>query len=214
MAPAGCSSVSLSSRFREMEDEQVAEFAKRGCVQATEYLLEKYKGFVESKARSYFLVGAECEDVVQEGMIGLYKAIRDFKADKLAHFRSFVELCVTRQIITAVKSASRNKHVFLNDYASLHGGVDDDDDRCLLDVISDARATDPERILIERCTLREISASVANDLSGLESHVFRGYLEGRTYQEMAAELGRSTKTVDNALQRAKRKIGLKLCEVN
>ena len=214
MAPTGYLDVSSPSRLSGLEDEQVVEFARAGSAEATEYLLRKYRGFVESKARSYFLAGAEQEDVVQEGMIGLYKAIRDFRADKLAHFRSFVELCVTRQIITAVKSATRNKHALLTDCVSLDGQLGSDGDGCLIDVVSDRRVADPERIVLERGTLQLVRAAATNDLSGLEYQVFHGYLEGRTYQEIARDLGKPPKAIDNALQRAKRKVGERLCELN
>ena len=214
MAPTGYAEVSVSSRFSRLEDEQVVEYARAGCSWATEHLMRKYRGFVEGKARSYFLAGAEQDDVVQEGMIGLYKAIRDFRSDKLAHFRSFAELCVTRQIITAVKSAKRNKHAMLNDCLSLQKSIGDDDGGMLVDVIMDRGVSDPERILLERRVIQHIQAAASNDLSSLERAALRGYLHGRTYQEMAADLGRPQKTVDNALQRAKRKVGQRLGELN
>lgn len=214
MAPTGYAIMSSRSRLSELEDEQVVEFARAGCREATEYLLSKYRGFVESKARSYFLAGAEQDDVVQEGMIGLYKAIRDFRSGKLARFRSFVELCVTRQIITAVKSATRNKHALLTDCVSLQQSLGDDGGASLMDVLVDTRASDPEQALLERGTLQCVRAAAAEDLSGLEHRVFRGYLQGRTYHQMAADLGRAPKAIDNALQRAKRKVGQRLCELN
>lgn len=215
MAPTGVWEVSSGSRLSELEDEQVVARARQGCQQATDYLLRKYKGFVEGKARSYYLAGAEPEDVVQEGMIGLYKAIRDFRDDKLAHFRSFAELCVTRQIITAVKSATRNKHTPLNDYVSLQRSVTGEDgDGCLMDIMADSRCADPERILLERRTLHFLRSQALKELSDLEYEVLRGYLSGKTYAEMAVELVRPAKTIDNALQRAKRKVGEKLCELN
>src|SRR5713101_5968585 len=137
-------------RYYHMRDEEVVEYARRGHRRATEYLLAKYRHVAESKARSYFLAGADHDDVVQEGMIGLYKAIRDFRDDRLARFRAFAELCVTRQIITAVKTATRQKHVPLNGYVSLHGPiVDSDGDGSLLDCIADERAVDPAVWLID-----------------------------------------------------------------
>jgi len=214
MAPTGYAVVSKPSVVSGLEDEQVVELARAGCSWASEYLLSKYRGFVECKARSYFLAGAEHEDVIQEGMIGLYKAIRDFRAEKLAHFRSFAELCVTRQIITAVKSATRNKHALLNDYISLQrSATGEDGDGCLMDVVSDSRVADPERILLQRRTLQHVRVAAGN-LSHLENAVLQGYLDGKTYQEMAKALGRPPKTIDNALQRAKRKVGERLCELN
>ena len=139
-------------------------------------------------------------------MIGLYKAVRDFRSAKLARFRSFAELCVTRQIITAVKSATRNKHALLSDCVSLQRS-DAEDEGCLLDIVADSRAADPERIMLERQMMRTAQNAATSDLSKLESAVFRGYLDGRSYQDMAESLERSAKTIDNALQRAKRKVG-------
>jgi len=213
MAPTGCASVSWPSRLSQLEDEQLVEFARAGSAQATEHLLKKYRGFVEGKARSYFLAGAEQEDVIQEGMIGLYKAIRDFRTGKLAQFRSFAELCVTRQIITAVKSATRNKHGLLNDCVSLQQSIGDEGDGCLMDVLSDRTAADPERIMLDRGVFQQVRAA-AGELSGLEHEVFRGYMAGRTYQDISRDLRRPPKAIDNALQRAKRKIGQRLCELN
>ncbi|MCE5199376.1 MAG: RNA polymerase sporulation sigma factor SigH [Armatimonadota bacterium] len=214
MTPTGLFEAASSSRLSRLADEQVAEFARAGSPQATEYLLRKYKGFVEGKARSYFLAGAEPEDVVQEGMIGLFKAIRDFEAGKLAHFRSFAELCVTRQIITAVKSATRYKHSLLSESVSLDASCDDDGGGCLLDIIADSKVADPERVLIERRAKQYMQGHALDGLSKLEQEVLRGYLEGRSYFEMARFLHRSLKTIDNALQRAKRKVGRRLRDMN
>ena len=215
MAPTGYLGTASTSRLSQLEDEQVVEFARAGCSRATEHLLKKYRGFVEGKARSYFLAGAEPEDVVQEGMIGLYKAIRDYRSGKLAHFRSFAELCVTRQIITAVKSATRQKHALLNDYVSLQRNlIGDEGDGCLMDVVCDVRVVDPEKVLIERRTLQQVRMAARTDLSSLESKVLQGYLEGRTYQQMSDVLRRPSKAIDNALQRAKRKVGARLAERN
>jgi RNA polymerase sporulation-specific sigma factor len=211
----GCSVVSSSRNFSGLRDEQLVEFARAGSVQATEYLLKKYKGFVEGKARSYFVAGAEPDDVVQEGMIGLYKAIRDFRADRRAHFRSFAELCITRQIITAVKTAKRSKHELLNDCVSLDCAYGQDGDgSCLVDFVADSRVNDPERVLMERRVLRYMRGCAEEDLSRLEQRVFQGYLEGDSYGEMSRSLGCPMKTIDNALQRAKRKVGQRLRELN
>lgn len=215
MAPTGLCGLYSPSGFSRMDDEQVVAFARAGSSRAVEHLLKRYRRFVESKARSYFLAGGELDDVVQEGMIGLYKAIRDYRTGRLTRFRSFAEMCITRQIVTAVKSASRNKHVPLNDYLSLQsrcGG--DEDGSMVIDVLADPDFSDPERILFERRTLQHVRRHAREGLSGLERVVFEGYLEGRTYQEMAAELRRPSKTIDNALQRAKRKIGRRLLELN
>jgi len=214
MAPTGLLEVSLSSGLSCLDDEQVVSRARAGCPQATEFLLRKYKGFVESKARSYFLAGAEPEDVVQEGMIGLYKAIRDYQSDKLTHFRTFAELCITRQIITAVKSAIRLKHAPLNEYLSLQRSFGDNEDGCLMDIVADTRGNDPERILFERQFAQCMNGRALEDLSDLEYQVLQGYMDGKSYETMSYELGRPIKAIDNALQRAKRKAGQKLCELN
>jgi len=213
MAPTGYLGAA-SSRLSQLEDEQVVEFARAGNSWATEHLLRKYRGFVEGKARSYFLAGAEHEDVVQEGMIGLFKAIRDFRSEKLAHFRSFAELCVTRQMITVVKSATRQKHAVLTGCVSLQHSFDDENGGCLMDLVSDSRAADPERIFLERGMLRQARVAAREELSSLEHKVLRGYLGGRTYQEMAQSFCREPKAIDNALQRAKKKVGARLAERN
>ena len=215
MAPTGLFCSSSSSSLSRLEDEQVAAFAKNGCSDATEYLLRKYRGFVEGKARSYFLAGAEQEDVIQEGMIGLYKAIRDFRADALARFRSFAELCIMRQIVTAVKTATRNKHVPLNDYLSLQQNYGDENGGgCLMDIVADTRVADPERIVLERRRMQRLEAHAQQSLSDLEAEALDGYLEGKSYREMASNLRRPAKAIDNALQRAKRKIGQCVLELN
>ncbi len=198
-------------RFQQMTDEEVVSYARTGHERATEHLMSKYRHLVESKARSYFLVGADHEDVVQEGMIGLYKAIRDFRGDRLARFRAFAELCVTRQIITAVKTATRQKHVPLNGYVSLHYPVlDSEGDGSLLDCIADERVVDPADSLIDRREKRILRDRVEEALSDLESQVLRCYLQGKSYREMSRELHCRTKCIDNALQRVKRKIGVLL----
>jgi len=191
-----------------MRDEEVVAYARSGYPRATEHLIAKYRNLVESKARSYFLAGADHEDVVQEGMIGLYKAIRDFRDDRLARFRAFAELCVTRQIITAVKTATRQKHVPLNGYVSLHYPVlDSDSEGSLIDCIPDERVMDPASWLIDRRDTRSLYETVKPVLSELESQVLQCYLEGKSYREMSRELHCRTKCIDNALQRVKRKIG-------
>jgi RNA polymerase sporulation-specific sigma factor len=196
-------------RFQEMRDEDVVAYARVGHRTATEHLLSKYRHLVESKARTYFLVGADHDDVVQEGMIGLYKAIRDFRDDRLARFRAFAELCVTRQIITAVKMATRQKHVPLNAYISLHyPAIDSDSDGSLLDCIPDDRVQDPATIMIDEWDKRTTNDKVRDALSELEARVLRCYLQGKSYREMSDELHCRTKCIDNALQRVKRKIGV------
>jgi len=190
-----------------LADEEVAIAAQNGDEQAQEYLINKYRNFVRAKARSYFLIGADREDIIQEGMIGLYKAIRDFRGDKLSSFRAFAELCVTRQIITAIKAATRQKHIPLNSYISLNKPIyDEDADRTLLDVVTTARINDPEELIISQEEFNDIEDKMGKLLSSLELEVLVFYLEGKSYQEIAEELDRHVKSVDNALQRVKRKL--------
>lgn len=193
--------------YLEMEDEQVVELVKGGDDIALEYLIKKYRNFVRAKARSYFLIGADREDIVQEGMIGLYKAIRDFRSDKLASFRAFAELCITRQIITAIKTATRQKHIPLNSYVSLNKPIfDEDSDRTLLDILSGTKVSDPEELVISREEFVHIEEKMGEFLSELEWKVLMFYLEGKSYQEIADDLNRHVKSIDNALQRVKRKL--------
>lgn len=197
-----------SSSFATLNDEDLVRQARTGSVRATERLLAKYRPLVESKARTYFLLGADHDDVVQEGMIGLYKAIRDFRDDRFARFRAFADLCVTRQIITAVKNATRQKHLPLNDSISLFGSptADTDTESTLLECLPDSRPCDPVDLLFRQ---RETSGrldAVRHALSPLETRVLDFYLEGKSYREMSAELRCQPKAVDNALQRVKRKL--------
>lgn len=197
----------MDRRFAEMTDEEVVDLAQQGDSVAVEYLLSKYKNFVRSKARSYFLIGADHEDIVQEGMIGLFKAVRDYQPDRLSSFRAFAELCITRQIITAIKTATRQKHVPLNSYVSLNKPIyDEESDRTLMDVIVEGRAQNPEELIIGREDLVSIRDRVDRVLSGLEQDVLNAYLDGKSYQEIADKLGRHVKSIDNALQRVKRKL--------
>jgi len=190
-----------------MIDEEVVDFAREGDNGALEFLINKYKNFVRAKARSYFLVGADREDIIQEGMIGLYKAIRDFRTDKLSSFRAFAELCITRQIITAIKTATRQKHIPLNSYVSLNKPVyEEDSDRTLLDIISSSKVADPEEMIISREEYYDIEEKMGEILSSLEWKVLMSYLEGKSYQEIAEDLKRHVKSIDNALQRVKRKL--------
>lgn len=188
-------------------DEEIIRDAKAGDAKALEFLISKYKSFVRAKARSYFLIGADREDIIQEGMIGLYKAIRDFRGDKLSSFRAFAELCITRQIITAIKTATRQKHIPLNSYVSLNKPIfDEESDRTLLDVISEESVSDPETMMINREEFAGIEVKMGEILSNLEWEVLSKYLQGRSYQEISVELGRHVKSIDNALQRVKRKL--------
>jgi RNA polymerase sporulation-specific sigma factor len=193
--------------FENKLDEEIVIEAKKGNIRAQEYLMNKYQNFVKAKAKSYFLIGADKEDIYQEGMIGLYKAIRDFKADKLSSFKAFAELCVTRQIITAIKTATRQKHIPLNTYISLNKPVyDEESDRTLLDILSMAKVSDPEELLISEEELKYIENEIGEVLSELEMEVLGSYLDGKSYQEIACDLNRHAKSIDNALQRVKRKL--------
>lgn len=194
--------------FENMTDEEIVLEAKENANNiALDYLINKYRNFVRAKARSYFLIGADREDIIQEGMIGLYKAIRDFRNDKLSSFRAFAELCVTRQIITAIKTATRQKHIPLNSYVSLNKPIyDEDSDRTLLDVLSGTKISDPEELVISREEFIDIESKMGQFLSELEWKVLMSYLDGKSYQEIAIDLERHVKSIDNALQRVKRKL--------
>lgn len=198
----------LYGSFENMSDEEIVLDAKdNNNTIALDYLINKYRNFVRAKARSYFLIGADREDIIQEGMIGLYKAIRDFRTDKLSSFRAFAELCVTRQIITAIKTATRQKHIPLNSYVSLNKPIyDEDSDRTLLDVLSGSKISDPEDLVISREEFIDIEEKMGEILSDLEWKVLMAYLDGKSYQEIAVELERHVKSIDNALQRVKRKL--------
>lgn len=193
--------------FDSMMDEELVLKAREGDKEALEYIINKYKNFVRAKARSYFLIGADREDIVQEGMIGLYKSIRDFKNDKLSSFRAFAELCITRQIITAIKTATRQKHIPLNSYISLNKPIyDEESDRTLLDILTATKITDPEELIISKEELCSIESKIGEILSDLELEVLMSYLQGKSYQEIAVDLDRHVKSIDNALQRVKRKL--------
>ncbi|MDT8715798.1 RNA polymerase sporulation sigma factor SigH [Clostridium sp. 19966] len=194
-------------------DEEIVVEAQKGEAKAQEYLINKYQSFVKSKAKSYFLIGADKEDIYQEGMIGLYKAIRDFRPDKLSSFRAFAELCVTRQIITAIKTATRQKHIPLNTYVSLNKPIyDEESDRTLLDILSSIKVSDPEELIIGKEEMCHIENEIEEVLSDLEMEVLMSYLDGKSYQEIACDLDRHAKSIDNALQRVKRK--LEKCLIN
>lgn len=201
--------VNISSfvEFQDKMDEEVVILAQDGNIRAQEYLICKYENFVKSKAKSYFLIGADKEDIYQEGMIGLYKSIRDFKIDKLKNFKVFAELCITRQIITAIKTATRQKHIPLNTYISLNKPVyEEESDRTLLDIISGFKITDPEELIIGKEQMKYLESEMERVLSSLEMEVLQSYLDGKSYQEIAIDLDRHSKSIDNALQRVKKKL--------
>lgn len=193
--------------YSSVLDEELIEDARAGSDKALEHIINKYKNFVRAKARTYFLIGADREDIIQEGMIGLFKAIRDFRGDKLSSFRAFAELCITRQIITAIKTATRQKHIPLNSYISLNKPIfDEESDRTLMDVICEGKISDPEELMINREEFNNIEIKMGEVLSELEWEVLSFYLQGKSYQEIAKDLERHVKSIDNALQRVKRKL--------
>ena len=195
------------TELEHLTDEEIVGLAKNGNVTALEYLINKYKNFVRAKARTYFLIGADREDIIQEGMIGLYKAIRDYRYDRQASFRAFAEICVTRQMITAIKTATRQKHIPLNSYISLNKPVfDEESERTLGEVVTTEKEGNPEEMFINQENLMDIESTMQRILSPLEQDVVNLYLEGKSYTEIAQKLGRHVKSVDNALQRVKRKL--------
>jgi RNA polymerase sporulation-specific sigma factor len=189
-------------------DEGLAAAARGGDEKALERLLGRYRHYARAKARSYFLAGADREDIVQEGMIGLFKAIRDFDESHNTAFRAFAELCITRQIITAIKTATRQKHIPLNSYVSLNKPLQDDDggERALADSLVSPALADPADLVISAEEIASIKTSVDELLSELETEVLQLYMDGKSYQEIADMLGRHVKSIDNALQRIKRKL--------
>ena len=193
--------------FKYKSDEEIVAQAKSGNNRAQEYLISKYENFVKAKARSYFLIGADKEDIYQEGMIGLYKAIRDFNPEKSTSFKAFAEICVIRQIITAIKTATRQKHIPLNTYISLNKPIyEEESERTLLDVLAGIKITDPEELMISKEQIEYIEEKISKVLSGLELEVLTSYLDGKSYQEIASDLEKHSKSIDNALQRVKRKL--------
>lgn len=194
-------------RFSSLTDEEIVDIYQReNNHYATDYIVQRYKNFVRSKARSYFLMGADKEDIIQEGMIGLYKATRDFNQGHEVSFKAFAELCITRQIISAIKGASRQKHIPLNSYISLNKPAYDDSERTLIEVLETEKNLDPQEVVINReqyALIKEVMEAV---LSPLEWDVLRGYMDAKSYQEMAEEHHRSVKSIDNALQRVKKKM--------
>lgn len=197
----------INGDFKCMKDEEVVFIARKGNKIAQEYLINKYENCVKSKAKSYFLIGADKEDIYQEGMIGLYKAIRDYNSERQSSFKAFAELCISRQIITAIKTATRQKHIPLNTYISLNKPIyDDESDRTLLDILSSIRVCNPEELIVSQEEMLQIEKYMAKSLSELEKQVLYSYMDGKTYQEIACTLDRDPKSIDNALQRVKRKL--------
>jgi RNA polymerase sporulation-specific sigma factor len=197
-----------TAALSELEDEELVARSQAGDTFALDVLLQRYRRFARSKARTYFLVGADADDVEQEGLIGLYKAARDFRPDRQSSFRAFAELCVTRQVISAIKAATRQKHQPLNRYVSISGvrGSDDPGEASVEELLDDHRAIDPADEIVSQEQIDGMRRSMAESLSGLEVDVLRLYVEGKSYQEIGSHLGRHVKSIDNALQRIKRKL--------
>lgn len=199
------------SPYETQTDEALLTLLRDGDALAEETLYARYKQVVRSKARTYFLIGADREDIIQEGMIGLYKAVCDYQFDRQTSFRAFAELCITRQIITAIKSATCKKHVPLNTYISLYRSVfEDDSERPLIDILSSTQISDPEEALIGRESYEAVADSIEHSLSKFERGALELYLQGYSYQQIADALQRTTKSVDNAIQRVKKKLEARL----
>lgn len=193
--------------YSSMEDAEIVKIANDGDISAMEYIIEKYKGYVRTKTRTYFLIGADRDDLIQEGMIGLFKAIRDFNPDKQVQFKAFAELCITRQIITAIKTATRQKHSPLNTYVSLNKPVyEDENERTLVELIKTKINSNPEEIVIDKENLGITEQKIKSVLSNFELEVLELFLDGKSYLEIADCLEKSPKSIDNAIQRIKRKI--------
>jgi RNA polymerase sporulation-specific sigma factor len=202
------------TNYEALSDEDLLRLHRAGDARAEEALYARYKQVVRSKARTYFLVGADREDIIQEGMIGLYKAVVDYQFDRQASFRSFADLCITRQIITAIKSATRKKHIPLNTYISFNRSVfEGDTELPLIDVLTSSRISDPEEVLISRENWTAIADSIEHSLTKLERGVLGLYLYGYSYQQIAQQLAITTKSVDNAIQRVKKKLEARLKEM-
>jgi RNA polymerase sporulation-specific sigma factor len=196
----------------ELDDHYLVALAKEGRSDAYDAIVRRYRGFVRLKASSYFLLGGEAEDLIQEGLLGLYKAVRDYRTDRESSFRNFAELCITRQIITAVKTATRNKHTPLNQYVSFSQtpAAAGDSDTTLDEILPGPTVSDPVNQVIASEELESLVSCLSGVLSELESRVLSLYLDGHSYEVVAERLECDTKTVDNALQRVKRKVGIHL----
>jgi RNA polymerase sigma-H factor len=212
VAPAPATTPRRSEPQAELDDTYLVALAKRGSADAYERIVKRYRGFVRLKASSYFLLGGDPEDLIQEGLVGLYKAIRDFRSDRESSFRNFAELCITRQIITAVKTASRNKHAPLNQYVSFAQtpAAAGESETTLEEILPGPGSEDPAQRVIATEELQALVACMSSVLSDLESRVLSLYLDGHSYEAIGERLECDTKTVDNALQRVKRKVGAHL----
>ena len=203
-----------SAALAELSDDELVARFQGGDNDSLDVLLQRYRRFTRAKARGYFLIGADSDDIEQEGMIGLFKAVRDFRPDRQASFRAFAELCITRQIITAIKTATRQKHQPLNQYVSISGvrGSDDPGERSVEDLLEDHYIADPADTVVSNERMDSMRQSMAMMLSTLEVDVLKLYVEGKSYQEIGEQLGRHVKSIDNALQRIKRKLEMHLAD--
>ena len=203
-----------SAALAELSDDELVARFQGGDNDSLDVLLQRYRRFTRAKARGYFLIGADSDDIEQEGMIGLFKAVRDFRPDRQASFRAFAELCITRQIITAIKTATRQKHQPLNSYLSLSGTRpgEENGSGTVEEVLEAKGLIDPIEFIISMEDLRSMRRMMSEMLSKLEVEVLRLYVEGKSYQEIAEVLGRHVKSIDNALQRIKRKLDVPLAE--
>jgi RNA polymerase sporulation-specific sigma factor len=208
VAPPEDPTVALRNALTELDDIELAARSQDGDRRALEVLIDRYRRFARAKSRGYFLVGGDADDIEQEALIGLYKAARDFRPEHQASFRAFAELCITRQIITAIKTATRQKHQPLNQYVSISGvrGSDDPGERSVEDLLTLHHGTDPADRVVSGERMDSLRASMQELLSGLEVDVLKLYVEGKSYQEIGEQLGRHVKSIDNALQRIKRKL--------
>jgi RNA polymerase sporulation-specific sigma factor len=206
--------IDTPAALMELADEELVARFQDGDADALNVLLDRYRRFARAKSRGYFLVGADSDDIEQEGLIGLYKAARDYRSDRQASFRAFAELCITRQVITAIKTATRQKHQPLNQYVSISGvrGSDDPGERTVENLLDDHYMPDPADEVVSKERMDGMRTSMAEMLSGLEVDVLKLYVEGKSYQEIGDQLGRHVKSIDNALQRIKRKVDVHIQE--
>ena len=192
--------------YENYTDEEILNIIKNGDSQAIDYLITKYKNLVKIRARAYFIIGADTEDIIQEGMIGLYKAIRDYKKTD-ASFQTFAKICIDRQVMTAIKSANRKKHLPLNSYLSLNMlTYEEDSDKTYIDKLEESKILNPEEIVIDKENVKTLQEQINKNLSGLEKQVLKLYLKGKSYATIAQKLEKDEKSIDNAIQRIRKKI--------
>lgn len=197
----------MQINLNTISDEELVLLSVKGDTDAEEVIFHRYKNYVKSKARTYYLIGADNDDIVQEGMIGLYKAVRDFNPDKNITFKSFADVCITRQILTAIRTANRNKHTPLNASISINAPIfDDESGATFIDIIHQSSISNPEELYIIDESLKEIKKHISKKLSNFENHVLELYLDGLSYVEISEKTNKSIKSIDNALQRIKKKL--------